>query len=400
MNSPIKSTKPKREGNRANKLTYEPSKEEYNDYNSCTKKQKEDLKLLEKTKLNKERFKILYESLPELFVCKENLIILDKRLVNIYCYSVKNGRSNVRRTISNFYSVYLNVTPRSHKGFIFLKKGTKLDEIDKYKELKEFHNEIKKTLLYPRKRRRSAKNKKQKNTTKSNQKLKSKLKNNNKTNDFHRTPKIEEKGAVIKKRRFNTRKMKTKKKGKKKFKKIIRVNRKTKKIPKINSKTETKQLTKHLKNEIMKPDTEVEKIANLYQEEQYIEKKDNSLQVTKNFFLFDEEEINFSQSDSELSTSDYEETDYYDHQFETNVPFPKLKSVFKFDLPDLNLGFNLTNEINPKEFMKFGTFNMDNIHNIESSFLYEDSGCKVDEGMVLNHTYHEDQKLFDRNFNF
>ncbi|KAJ6245972.1 hypothetical protein M0813_19732 [Anaeramoeba flamelloides] len=390
-----KTTKPKRKGNRANKLTYEPSKEEKSDYNSCTKKQKEDLKLLEKTKLNKERFKILQKSLPELFVCNEKFIILDKRLVNIYCYSVGIGRSNVRRTITNFYPLYGNVTPYNHKGFIFLKNGTTLDEIDNYEELKEFKDGIKKKLLFSRKRKRTTKPKKQKNTTKSNQRLKSKLNNKNKTNSTQGTFLLEEKEAMFKKRRFNTRIIATTKKGKKRFNIRIGVNRNTNTIPKINLKTETK----HLKNEIMKPDTEVEQLAYLYQEEQFIEKKDNSLQVSKNYFLFDEEEINFSQSDSELSTSDYEETDYSDHQIETNVFFPKRESVFKFDLPDLNLGFNFTNEINPKEFIKLGTFNIDHVNTNEPNFLYEDCDDNFEQGMVVNHTFHEDQKLFDRNIN-
>ncbi|KAJ6241414.1 hypothetical protein M0813_23201 [Anaeramoeba flamelloides] len=385
----LKKTKiPSRLGNRANSSNYVPNKEETEDYNSCTEKQKVELEKMRTMTLNKKRFKILYDTLPELFVHREKVVLIDKRLVNIYCVAIRNGRSNVRKTISNFYQGFSNVTPRTHKGFILVKNGTTLDEIDKYEELKEYKEDIKSILKKPRKRKRTSKPQKKaegKSITKKEQKPTPK----NSKPALKTSPLVPETDGEFKRRRLNTRrKLKIKKGKKKKKKKIIIVGRKTKIAVEKEIKKESKTLTKIEKTqpnyEIKKQAIQVKKIANCYQEEIEMEEQNNLFSIPKNYLDFDKEDFNVSQSESELYSSDYEDTDYSDYQIESNYSFAKSPSVFLLDEVDLNLGVSEIPALNPNEFIDF-------------NFYQEDTNTATGEGTVVNHTFHEDEKLYDRN---
>ncbi|KAJ6229754.1 hypothetical protein M0813_07342 [Anaeramoeba flamelloides] len=398
MSKLVKKNKiPSRLGNRANSSNYVPNKEELEDYSLCTEKQKEELEKMKTKTLNKERFQILYDNLPELFVHEEKFVLIDKRLVNIYCVAIKNGRSNVRKTISNFYKGFLNVTPRTNKGFILLKNGTTLEEIDNCKGLKEFKEEIKGILQKPRKRKRTRKTQKKAKSIPLALKLQKpnpkKIFKNLKTSRL-----VPETDGEFKRRRFNRTQKPKARKVKKKRKKIIRVGRKTK----IQTKTETqtmntkaitvakqpKTITKIEKKqpnyEIEKQAILVEKIANCFQEETDLEEQNNLFSIPNNYFDFDKEDFNFSQSDSEFSTSDYEETDDSDYQIETNITCPKSPSIFHLDSTDFNLGISEIPGLSPKEFIDF-------------NFLHKDFMTTIGEGTLVNHTYHEDEKLYDRN---
>ncbi|KAJ3432921.1 hypothetical protein M0812_21867 [Anaeramoeba flamelloides] len=120
MNKP-----PKRKGNRANKESYEPSQLEVNCFQRCTQDQKLALVRIKKMKLNKKRFVEIEKYFSDQIEKSEEngSVTLSADLINVLCYGLGQGRSNVRKNIGNFYQRQglMNVTPREHKGMVFNK---------------------------------------------------------------------------------------------------------------------------------------------------------------------------------------------------------------------------------------------------------------------------------------
>ncbi|KAJ3442282.1 hypothetical protein M0812_12016 [Anaeramoeba flamelloides] len=116
---------PKRKGNRANKDSYVPSKLEIKSFEECTPTQKLALNRIKKMKLNRQRFVEIEKYFDDQISKSENKesVTLSAKLINVLCYGLGQGRSNVRKNIGNYYqrSGLINVTPREHKGMVFNK---------------------------------------------------------------------------------------------------------------------------------------------------------------------------------------------------------------------------------------------------------------------------------------
>ncbi|KAJ6244129.1 hypothetical protein M0813_21393 [Anaeramoeba flamelloides] len=116
---------PKRKGNRANRDSYVANEQETECYNKCKLEQKKALDRIKKMKLNKQRFLEIEKYFSEYITQTKNKIniTLNADLINVLCYGLGQGRSNVRKNIGNYFikSGYLNVTPIEHKGMVFNK---------------------------------------------------------------------------------------------------------------------------------------------------------------------------------------------------------------------------------------------------------------------------------------
>ncbi|KAJ3441017.1 hypothetical protein M0812_13020 [Anaeramoeba flamelloides] len=123
---------PKRKGNRANKNSYVPNDLETKSFFECTPTQKLALSRIKEMKLNRQRFVEIENYFADHITKTENneSVTLNAKLINLLCYGLGQGRSNVRKNIGNFYqrSGLYNVTPREHKGMVFNKvqPGTNL----------------------------------------------------------------------------------------------------------------------------------------------------------------------------------------------------------------------------------------------------------------------------------
>ncbi|KAJ6232617.1 hypothetical protein M0813_04657 [Anaeramoeba flamelloides] len=123
---------PKRVGNRANKESYEPSKDEIKAYMNCTKKQKIELEKIENVKNNKKKMPIIWKNFPSLIVEKNNVTTLENELIHILCFVFKQGRSNVRRNLGNYFLKlnYKNTTPRNFSGGMVFTKNLRKRQPD------------------------------------------------------------------------------------------------------------------------------------------------------------------------------------------------------------------------------------------------------------------------------
>ncbi|KAJ6236550.1 hypothetical protein M0813_27939 [Anaeramoeba flamelloides] len=119
----MSSSKPKRVGTRANRNSYKANKCEIKAFNSCTDKEKAYLDNLSYIKTNKKRFTFLTKNFATEFSNEDDSITISSRLINLLCFTFRQGRSNVRRSITNYYieKGYFNNTPRNSKGIVFTK---------------------------------------------------------------------------------------------------------------------------------------------------------------------------------------------------------------------------------------------------------------------------------------
>ncbi|KAJ3430173.1 hypothetical protein M0812_23175 [Anaeramoeba flamelloides] len=141
-NTTYKYKKPPREGNRSRKENYKPSKEEQKAWNNLSRDEQEKLEKIGNVSKNWRRFEIMRSVFPKGILITKQFIIIKPFIINLFCYSIGQGRSNYRRNISNYierdYPGMKNVTARSYKGFIFIISGYDIQSEDLTKYFDEF----------------------------------------------------------------------------------------------------------------------------------------------------------------------------------------------------------------------------------------------------------------------
>ncbi|KAJ6227570.1 hypothetical protein M0813_09809 [Anaeramoeba flamelloides] len=114
---------PDRIGNRASRKTYTPSSVEANCWNQLNETEKQILLEVSKLKRINKRLGILKKEFPKDFFDNNTTKVFTPHFINVLCYSHKMGRSNIRRTLSNYYNKmgFYNVTSSGYSGMIFSK---------------------------------------------------------------------------------------------------------------------------------------------------------------------------------------------------------------------------------------------------------------------------------------